>query len=314
MRFGAHVSIAGSVAEAPARALDLGCRTFQIFTKNARQWRGKPIAEEEARRFKEELASSPLRAWIGHNTYLINMADPEQATWERSVEAMIDEIDRCDLLGLPYLVAHPGSHRDSGEKEGLKRVAEALDAIHQARPRATCRVALEATAGQGTALGWRFEHFSEILSLVRQPERLAFCLDTCHLFSAGYDLVSPKGYEATMKAFDEIVGLERLICWHLNDSVKGLGSRIDRHTHIGQGAIGLEGFRLLLNDQRFFSTPMILETPKKSPADDVMNLKTLRSLVTGRAKKLSQTLDPEEAHPEKAPRPTPPKKSRPKKT
>lgn len=300
MRFGAHVSIAGSVAEAPGRGLELGCRTLQIFTKNARQWKARPIAPEDAERFRAAFAEGPLWSVVAHNTYLINMADPRQPGWEKSVAAMIDEVDRCEALSVPYLVAHPGAHLDSGEEAGLKRIAEALDAIHAARPKAACKIALEATAGQGTALGYRFEHFSEILSLVKASERLALCLDTCHLFAAGYDLVEPDGYEATIRAFDEAVGLERLALWHMNDSKKGLGSRVDRHAHIGQGALGLKGFRRLVNDERFFSTPMILETPKDEPDDDTMNLATLRRLVAGKARKASKTLTPRQALPAKA--------------
>lgn len=295
MRFGSHVSIAGSVAEAPGRALEVGCRTMQIFTKNARQWKAKPLSEEESTLFRSSFENSPLWFVVAHNTYLINMADPEQPGWEKSVEAMIDELARCESLRVPYLVAHPGSHRDAGEKAGLRRIAEALDAIHSSRPDAACRIALEGTAGQGSALGWRFEHLSELLGLVRFPERLAFCLDTCHLFAAGYDLIEKDGYESTMRAFEGAVGLDTLACWHLNDSKKGLGSRVDRHAHIGQGSIGLKGFERLVNDERFFHSPMILETPKEKPTDDVENLSTLRRLVRGKARKASHTLDPEEA-------------------
>jgi deoxyribonuclease-4 len=300
MRFGAHVSIAGSVAEAPSRALAVGCRTMQIFTKNARQWKAKPLSEEEVEGFRSAVAESPIWALVAHNTYLINMADPEDSGWNKSVEAMKDEVERCEALGVPYLVTHPGSHRGSGEEAGLRRVAEALDAVHSALPDAVCRIALEATAGQGNALGWRFEHLSEILALVREPQRLAFCLDTCHVFAAGYDLVEAKGYEETMRTFEKAVGLDKLACWHLNDSLKGLGSRVDRHAHIGKGAIGEKGFRRLVNDDRFFSTPMILETPKDKPTSDIENLSRLRSIVTGKAKKASKTLDPKEVLPKTA--------------
>ncbi len=300
MRFGAHVSIAGSVAEAPARGLELGCRTIQIFTKNARQWKAKPLSDEEADQFRAAVDTSPIWEVAAHNTYLINMANPEEAGWEKSVEAMLDEVDRCDALGVKHLVSHPGSHLGSGESAGLRRIAEALDAIHEARPASACLITLEATAGQGTNLGYRFEHFSELLGMVKAPKRLAFCLDTCHIFAAGYDLADRSGYEGTMKAFDESVGLERLALWHVNDSVKGLGSRIDRHAHIGRGAIGLKGFRRLVNDERFFQTPMILETPKDKPTDDVENLRTLRRLVTGKARKATKTLKPEKTLPKKA--------------
>ena len=297
MRFGAHISISGGVAEALARAVESGCRTMQIFTKNARQWKAKPLSDDEAARFRSAVAESPLTALVAHNTYLINMANPDQAIWEKSAEAMIDELERSDALGVPFLVAHPGAHLGSGEAVGLKRIAEALDAVHAARPEAACRIALESTAGQGTNLGWRFEHFAELLGLVKAPERLAVCLDTCHLFAAGHDLSDGAGYEAAMRAFEEAAGLERLACWHLNDTLKGLGSRVDRHAHIGRGALGLDAFRRLVNDERFFSTPMIIETPKDSPTADQENLFTLRSLVSPKAKKASKTLDPDSALP-----------------
>ena len=242
---------------------------------------------------KERLGCNPLviQLPIGAENQFAGVIDLIQ---------MLDEVDRCDALSVKHLVSHPGSHLDSGESAGLRRIAEALDAIHEARPASACLITLEATAGQGTNLGYRFEHFSELLGMVKAPKRLAFCLDTCHIFAAGYDLADRSGYEGTMKAFDESVGLERLALWHVNDSLKGLGSRIDRHAHIGRGAIGLKGFRRLVNDERFFQTPMILETPKDKPTDDVENLRTLRHLVTGKARKATKTLKPEKVLPKKA--------------
>ena len=219
---------------------------------------------------------------VAHNSYLINLASHDDTLWRRSVDAFVIEMERAELFGLDYLVAHPGTPVDGDEEAGLARVAQALDEIQRRCPKYHVMVLLETTAGQGKSLGHRFEHLAEIIALVRKSERLGVCLDTCHVFAAGYPLAPRKQYLATMRAFDRIIGLDRLLAFHLNDSKKPLGSRVDRHAHIGQGHLGLEAFRYLVNDRRFRNHPMILETPKEGPNDEAMdaiNLKLLRELV-----------------------------------
>jgi deoxyribonuclease IV len=215
---------------------------------------------------------------IGHSAYLINLAAPDDALYEKSLQAFLDELQRCELLGIPYLVVHPGAHMGAGEAQGLKRVAAAINRVHREAADLHAAIALEVTAGQGTALAYKFEHCAMVLEQVDAPERLGFCLDTCHLFAAGYDFRTREGYDQMMDAWDELLGIERIRVIHLNDSKKDLGSRVDRHEHIGQGYIGTKGFEFLLNDHRLAGLPMLLETPKHDNAD-VRNLQTLRSLM-----------------------------------
>jgi deoxyribonuclease-4 len=280
------MSIAGGAFNAPTRGKSAGCDTIQIFVKNANQWVGKPISDEDAEKFQETKKETGIDPVFSHNSYLINLASPDDALYEKSANAMLDELERSEKLKLPFLVIHPGSHVGSGEEAGLKRIAEALNSLLAKTKGYRVKIALETTAGQKSNLGSKFEHLSYLIDAVKDKKRLCVCYDTCHTFAAGYDLRTKKAYEATFKEFDSVVGLDRLCAFHLNDAVKELGSNIDRHAHIGQGHIGEEGFRLLLNDERFENIPMVLETPKgPDMAEDVMNLKVLRGLIRQKGKK-----------------------------
>lgn len=277
---GAHMSVAGGLEKAFARGEALGCAVMQVFTKNANQWKGKPVTSEQARLFRQKWNESSVGPVIAHDSYLINLAAPDPELWRKSVEAFRDEMERCALLGIPALVMHPGAHLGEGEEAGLARIAEAFRILFAEGPGGVT-VLLENTAGQGSYIGGRFEHLADIMD--RVPDGLfGVCFDTCHAFAAGYDLSSAEGYAAVMEEFDRRVGLFRILAFHLNDSKKGLGAAVDRHEHIGRGAIGREGFRALMRDERFLSVPKILETPKgDDDAFDRMNLATLRELAGG---------------------------------
>ncbi len=304
--FGVHTSTAGGLHKALLTAQTLGCATVQVFTgspqmwavtavpanqapspagnsaSNGTHWRARELTPDEVRTFRRTLRQTGLRYPTVHDSYLINLASPEESLYRRSIEAFAVELKRAEQLGLRYVVAHPGAHLDSGEEAGLDRVARALDEIHQRLPGLRVRTLLETTAGQGTTLGHRFEHLARILALVAAPQRLGVCLDTCHVFAAGYALAPAREYQATMKAFARTIGFRWLKVFHVNDSKKPLGSRIDRHAHVGKGELGLEPFRLLVNDPRFRRHPMILETPKEEGDNkdmDPVNLATLRGLV-----------------------------------
>ena len=278
MRLGAHMSISGGVQKAVVRGQEVGCEALQIFTKNSNQWKAKPLTATEVKAFRDACQAASIGPVIAHSAYLINMAAPDEALYEKSIQAFLDELQRCELLGIPYLVVHPGAHMGAGEEQGLRRIAAAINRIHRETPTMQAAIALEVTAGQGTVLAYKFEHFAAILEQVDEPGRLGFCLDTCHLLAAGYDFRTRKSYDQMMDAWDELVGIERIRVIHLNDSKKDLGSRVDRHEHIGQGCIGTEGFGFLLNDRRLAALPMVLETPKDDDAD-VRNLATLRRLI-----------------------------------
>jgi deoxyribonuclease-4 len=280
---GAHMSIAGGIDKALALGARLGCEAVQIFTRSSRQWASRPYRGEEIEAFFRTRERSGVRLVVAHDSYLFNLASPGARLRRRSVRGFIDELERCETLRLPYLIAHPGAHMGEGEREGILTVARSLDEIHRACAGYRARIALEITAGQGSSLGYRFEQIREILERVREPERLAVCFDTQHAFAAGYDLASDEGYEKTFAEFDETIGLERLVAFHLNDSKKGAGCRVDRHEHIGKGRIGLGLFRRLLNDRRFAGLPMCLETPKGPDLkEDEENLAVLRSLLPRR--------------------------------
>ena len=279
---GAHMSVAGGLDKAVGRGMGVGCTALQIFTKNANQWKAKPLAEDDIARFKAAVAASTIDAGavVAHDSYLINLASPDEAKWLQSVEAFADELRRCDQLGVPFLVTHPGAHMGSGEDVGLQRVAEGL--IRALAESERAMVLLETTAGQGTTLGHRFAHLARLLELVppETAERVGVCLDTCHVFVAGYDLSTPEGYAATWEEFERLVGLDRLKVLHLNDAKKPLGSRVDRHEHLGKGFIGETGFRLLMNDARLRGRPLLLETPKGDDcAEDKENMDFLRGLI-----------------------------------
>jgi deoxyribonuclease-4 len=277
---GAHMSISGGVFNAFQHGEEVGCATMQIFTKNSNQWKAKELTSEDAWKFRESQKKTGISPVVGHNAYLINLASPKKDVYDLSMEAMLVELERAELLGLPYLVMHPGAHLESGEKEGIRRIARSIDKLHQKTDGFGVKICLETTAGQGSAIGYRFEQLAEIIDLVEENERLGVCYDTCHSFAAGYDIRTKRAYEDTFREFDKAIGVQRLKVIHLNDSLKDLGSRVDRHQHIGEGKIGLEGFRLLMNDRRWEKIPKILETPKEGgTAKDIENLNLLRSLV-----------------------------------
>ena len=278
MHLGAHMSISGGIEKALLRGQEVGCDAIQIFTKNSNRWQAKPLTSSEITAFREACTTTEIAPVIAHSAYLINLAAPDEALYEKSMRAFLDELQRCAVLGIPYLVIHPGAHMGLGEEQGLKRVAAAISRVHRDTPTMPVMITLEVTAGQGSTLAYKFEHFATILEQVDEPDRLGFCLDTCHLLAAGYDFRTRQGYESMMDAWDDLIGIERLRVIHLNDSKKGLGSRVDRHEHIGQGHIGTQGFEFWLNDRRLAGLPMVLETPKEDDAD-VRNLAMLRSLI-----------------------------------
>jgi len=276
---GAHHSIAGGTPRAVERGLSTGCRVLQIFLKNNNRWVGKEIEEREAREFRRAVRAAGLRHVAGHTSYLINLASPAEALRRQSVAALEDEVLRCHRLGIRDLVLHPGSHGGEGEAAGVARLAASLDEVFGRTDGKRVRVLLETAAGQGTAVGWRFEHLRDAFGALRDPARLGVCFDPCHVHAAGYDLVSRKGYEETIAALERTVGLARLAVIHVNDSKRPRGSRVDRHEHIGRGQIGRQGFRNLMRDPRLASTPKLLETPKDEALDfDRANLAVLRRL------------------------------------
>ncbi len=277
---GAHTSIAGGVSTSVDRAVKLGFTAMQIFTKNNNRWFAKPLEENEIILFKEKLAKSGIKFVVAHDSYLINLCAVNKDILDKSRKAFVDELERCELLGIPYLNFHPGSHGGQGEKDGLKIIAESINIAHDQTKGFEVSSMLELTAGQGTALGYKFEHIAEIIEMVEDKNRMSVCIDTAHIFAAGYDIRSPKAYKKTMKEFNDIIGLNRLHCLHMNDSKKELGSKVDRHEHIGKGFIGLGGFTNIMNDKKIEKIPKILETPKgKEQLEDLENLKTLKGLI-----------------------------------
>lgn len=282
LKLGAHMSIAGGCDRAVLTAGRFGCETVQLFTKNNNQWNAPPLTDAHVEAFQLALRETGVVDPICHASYLINLASPDDALWERSIDALIVEIQRCGRLGIGDLVIHPGAHVGSGEAAGFERVAQALDRAIEATAECPVLIDLETTAGQGTCLGHRFEHLQAIIERTVGEERLGVCVDTCHIFAAGYSFDLPERYDEVLSDLDRIVGFRRLRAWHLNDSKRELGSRVDRHAGIGEGHIGLEAFRLIVNDPRFRSLPMILETPKgveDGEELDARNLRILRSLV-----------------------------------
>ena len=280
---GAHMSIAGGYYKAVDAAAALGMTTCQIFTKNNNQWRAKIITETEAVQFRSRVDELKIRHPLSHSSYLLNLASPDKVLWQKSVDAFVVELNRAEQLGIPYVVIYPGAHMLASEEEGIANVVEALNLVLRQTAKC-CQVLLETTAGQGTSLGHRFEQLGSILARVSASSRVGICVDTCHIFAAGYPLGSRREYNATMRAFDQCIGLDRIKAFHLNDSKRPLGSRVDRHEHIGRGHLGIEPFRHLLNDRRFRGVPMYLETPKGDEggeALDAINLRTLRGLIAG---------------------------------
>ena len=277
---GAHMSIAGGVGNALLDGKKVDCEAIQIFTKSSRQWAAKPYTREEIEQFKSNRKDTGIATVIAHDSYLLNLGSPDPGLRKRSVAAFIDELERCEILAVSNLVAHPGAHVGAGEAEGIKTIAKSLDEVHKACPGYKVKVTLEITAGQGSNLGYRFEQIGAIIDATKQGDRLRVCFDTEHAFAAGYDIRTKEGYQRTFSEFDDAIGIERLAAFHLNDSKKEFNSRVDRHEHIGKGFIGIEAFRLLMNDKRFWGLPMCLETPKGPELkEDREALTLLRSLI-----------------------------------
>jgi deoxyribonuclease-4 len=279
MPLGAHMSISGGLDQAIVRGREVGCETIQIFTRSPRQWRPRILEDDEIARFWRKSEETGIAPVVAHDCYLINLASPDEELWGKSLEVFLEELGHCQALGVPYLVMHPGSHVGAGEEGGLERIAMALDRAREETRGDDVKVLLENTAGQGTNLGSTWEQLASLLTLVSDDSWLGICFDTCHAFAAGYDLRTRAGYEAIWRTVDDLIGLERVKVIHLNDAKADLGSRLDRHQHIGRGKMGLEPFRMLLNDERFSDLPMLLETPKRpGRKDDEKNLRVLRSL------------------------------------
>ncbi|MBA3231961.1 MAG: deoxyribonuclease IV [Acidobacteria bacterium] len=288
-RLGAHLSIAGGLPRAVDRAQASRCDALQIFTKSAGQWRARPLPPDEVALFRRRVEETGIHPVVAHNSYLINLAAADTALRAQSLAALGEELDRARLLGLDGLVMHPGSYTTGDVESGLQLIAEGLAELLRTRRGMRLRILLEHTAGQGTNLGHRFEHLRTLIERLNGSDQIGVCLDTCHLLAAGYDVCTEAGYRETFREFDRLVGLDRIKVFHLNDSKKPCGSRVDRHEHIGKGCLGIEPFRMLLNDPRFAGLPMLLETPKldtpesrrKSDADpwDARNLRTLRTLL-----------------------------------
>jgi deoxyribonuclease-4 len=277
---GSHVSVSGGVHTAFERAVRIGCTTMQVFVKNASQWVGKPLTGEDIEKYKRAQAKARIDPVVAHGAYLINLSAVSPATRRRSREALEDELRRCELLGIAGLIFHPGAHMGKGEDEGIRAIAESINHVHDRTPGFRTRTVLETTAGQGTALGHRFAQLAAIIDRVEAQERMGVCLDTCHLFAAGYPIHTAPGWESTMRELEETIGLHRVMAIHVNDSRREFGSRIDRHEHIGKGKIGLTGFQLMMNDPRLAALPKILETEKSVDMhEDVENMAMLRSLL-----------------------------------
>ncbi len=279
------MSIAGGYYKALEAAAKAGMSSCQIFTKNNNQWRAKPITDDESKLFLEKMQELSLSHSLSHSSYLLNLGSPDVNLWQRSVDALIVELQRAEQLGIPFVVIHPGAFVGSSEEAGIEAVVKGVQEVLRQTSKLRCAVLLETTAGQGSSLGHKFEHLAAILAGVGGADRVAVCLDTCHVFAAGYPLADRRDYLATMKQFDHLIGVDRIKAFHLNDSKKELGSRVDRHEHIGRGKLGVEPFRHLLNDRRFRDVPMYLETPKGIENDedlDVINLRTLRGLLTAK--------------------------------
>ena len=277
---GAHMSIAGGVGNALLDGKKVDCDIIQIFTKSSRQWASQPYSKEEIERFFANQKATGIVTVIAHDSYLLNLGSPDERLRKKSIQAFIEEMERCETLSVPYLIAHPGAHMGAGEQEGIKTIARSLSEIHSACPGYTVKITLEITAGQGSTLGYRFEQIRDIMDATRENDRLRVCFDTEHAFAAGYELRTREGYERTFSEFNDIIGLKFLAAFHLNDSKKEFHSRVDRHEHIGKGHLGIEPFRLLVNDRRFWGIPMCLETPKGPDLkEDKQNLALLRRLI-----------------------------------
>ena len=273
------MSIAGGVDMAIERARSINCTAMQMFVKNNMQWFARPLTRDEIARFRKHQQRSELLSIFAHANYLINLAATNQQFHANSIRSLSEELVRADQLELPFLVLHPGAHLGAGEEAGLEKIVKSIDRVLSSLPKIKTRLALETTAGQGSCLGNKFEHLAYIISRVLEPNRLCVCLDTAHVFAADYDIASDASVRKTFREFDRVVGLDRLVAIHLNDSKTLRGSRVDRHEHIGKGKIGLPAFRFIMRDRRFRNIPKVLETPKgKDLREDVVNLRTLHRL------------------------------------
>lgn len=274
------MSTAGGVDKAFGRGESVGLEVMQIFTKNQNQWRAKPIPAETVDRYFAERERTGIRLVFAHGSYLINPCATDAGTRERSLLALEEELERCELLEIPYLIMHPGSHLGRGESWGISEITKSINQVFMRRRNGKAMLLLENTAGQGSNLGYRFEHLAEMREGIENKGRVGVCFDTCHAFAGGYDLSTPSGVKATFEAFESTIGLEHLRVFHFNDSKKPLGSRVDRHEHIGKGAMGLEVFRFLMRSSLFKDHPMALETPKSEDLhEDLENIETLRNLL-----------------------------------
>jgi deoxyribonuclease-4 len=276
---GAHMSISGGVHIAVERARSIDCTAMQMFVKNNMQWFARPLTRDEVRAFLEHRQRAELLSIFAHANYLINLAATNPLFHANSIRALSKELASANQLELPFLVLHPGAHRGAGEEAALEKIIASINKVFRKIPKVKTKIALETTAGQGSCVGHRFEHLAHIIDNVREPERLCICLDTAHLFAAGYDIGTESGIRKTFREFDRKIGLDRLVAIHLNDSKTGRGSRVDRHEHIGKGKVGLDAFRFIMRDRRLNKIPKVLETPKgKDLREDVKNLQTLRAL------------------------------------
>jgi deoxyribonuclease-4 len=283
------MSIEGGLFRALERGHSIGCTTIQIFTRNNARWAARELLEEEVRHFRMMREEHAIHPVFAHASYLINLAAKNEF-YEKSIAALKTEILRGELLGLPFVVLHPGAHMGQGEREGLIRISAAINQVMEETPTARCKIVIENTAGQGTCLGCRFEHLEYLWSHTSNPDRLGFCLDTCHLFSAGYDIRTKASFTKTVQSLLNHIPLSSILAFHLNDSKKPLGSFVDRHEHIGKGYIGKTAFRCLLNDSRFVNVPKVLETPKgKDLAEDVENLRILRRLISTQRREVAMS-------------------------
>lgn len=277
------MSVAGGLENAFADGVAAGCDCLQIFVKNQRQWYAPPLSREQIDRYKYAASATGLAPVVAHATYLLNLASPKKEMRDKSIHCMIDELERCEALGVSGLIFHPGAHLDDTLEAGIKRVARSLDTVHKSCAGFDAMILLETTAGQGSAIGWQCEQIGHIIERTKAPERLGVCLDTCHLFAAGYDFRTNAGYERMTDEMAHTFGIDRVKCIHTNDSKKECGSRVDRHDHVGQGKIGKAGFVHFVNDPRFVGVPMILETPKGKDGRgsdlDKVNLKRLRAMI-----------------------------------
>ncbi len=276
---GAHMSVAGGMDLALERARSAGCTAVQVFLKNNNQWMGKPYDEEVLERWRKAVAVGDLGKPIAHNGYLVNLASPKADLLKKSMDNMQDDLKRAEMLGVPGIVTHPGAHLGEGEAKGIRQIAKQINILLDKSAPSRVSIYLETTAGQGSCIGHRFEHIRDIMDGIKDRARIGVCVDTCHIFAAGYDIRTSETYDATFKEFDRVIGLDAIRAFHVNDSKKPLGSRVDRHEHIGKGFIGEEGFRCFMRDARFAKIPHIMETPKdETLEEDRMNLATLRRL------------------------------------